>query len=102
MWTSGTGPRTEGSFILVLGCGGLISAADNWIVAPILPSIADSLGISVAQAALILTAYMIPYGLMQPVHGHISEGYGRLRLLRGLMLGLVCGTRGCARSPSFL
>lgn len=102
MRTSRTGPRTEGSFILVLGCGGLISAADNWIVAPILPSIADSLGISVAQAALILTAYMIPYGLMQPVHGHISEGYGRLRLLRGLMLGLVCGTLGCALSPSFL
>jgi len=80
----------------------LVSAADNWIVAPILPSIADGLGVSVAQAAMVLAAYMIPYGLMQPVLGHLSEGYGRLQLLRRLMLGLALGTLGCALSPSFL
>jgi len=94
--------RSLQRLVLVLGCGGLVSAADNWIVAPILPSIADSLGVSVAQAAMVLAAYMIPYGLMQPVHGHLSEKYGRVRLLRWLMLGLAFGTFGCALSPSFL
>ncbi|PPQ26131.1 hypothetical protein CCR94_23130 [Rhodoblastus sphagnicola] len=93
---------TRDNLVLALGCGGLVSAADNWIVAPILPSIAEGLGVSVAQAALVLAAYMIPYGLMQPVHGYFSEGYGRLRLLRKLMLGLAFGTVGCALSPSFL
>jgi predicted MFS family arabinose efflux permease len=57
------------SFVWILGSTGLISAADNWIVAPILPSIAASFHVSVAQVAWILTAYMIPYGFMQPVHG---------------------------------
>lgn len=94
--------RTPYAFVLVLGCGGLISAADNWIVAPILPSIADGLGVQVAQAAMVLAAYMIPYGLMQPVHGYLSEGYGRLRLLRLLMLGLAFGTLACALAPTFL
>lgn len=97
---SNIGP-THTILVLVLGCGGFISAADNWIVAPILPSIAEGLHVSVAQTALILAAYMIPYGIMQPVHGHVSEAYGRLWLLRRLVLGLAVGTLGCSLSPSF-
>jgi predicted MFS family arabinose efflux permease len=90
------------SFVWILGSAGLISAADNWIVAPVLPSIAAGFHVSVAQAAWILTAYMIPYGFMQPVHGFFSERWGRVWLLRRLMLGLTAGTMGCALSPSLV
>jgi predicted MFS family arabinose efflux permease len=90
------------SFVWILGSAGLISAADNWIVAPVLPSIAANFHVSVAQAAWILTAYMIPYGFMQPVHGYFSERWGRVWLLRRLMLGLAAGTLGCALSPSLV
>ena len=56
-----------------------------------------------SQGAMILAAYMIPYGAMQLVHGHFSEAYGRIRLLRlWLMLGVAFGTIGCALSPSFV
>jgi predicted MFS family arabinose efflux permease len=88
--------------VLLLGCGGLISAADNWIVAPLLPQIAAGFGASVASAALVLTSYMIPYGLVQPLHGHLSERFGRLRLLRVLLAGLAISTLACAAAPSLL
>lgn len=86
--------------VLLLGCGGLISAADNWIVAPLLPQIAAGLDVSVANAALVLTSYMIPYDLLQPLHGHLSERFGRLRLLRVLLAGLAISTLACAAAPS--
>jgi predicted MFS family arabinose efflux permease len=92
----------DSSFVWILGSAGLISAADNWIVAPVLPSIAAGFHVSVARAAWILTAYMIPYGFMQPVHGFFSERWGRVWLLRRLVLGLTVGTLGCALSPSLV
>jgi len=98
----GSAPQGNAVLVFVLGCGGLVSAADNWIVAPILPSISDGLNVSIAQGAMVLTAYMIPYGAMQPVHGYLSERCGRVRLLRWLMLGLALGTIGCALSPSLI
>ncbi len=98
----GSAPGGNAATVFILGCGGLVSAADNWMVAPILPSICDGLNVSIAQGAMILTAYMIPYGAMQPVHGYLSERCGRVRLLRWLMLGLTLGTIGCALSPSLI
>jgi len=83
------------ALVPVLGFAGLISAADNWIVAPILPSIANGLHVSIAQAAWTLTAYLIPYGIMQPVHGYLSQRWGKAWLLRRLLAGLALGTVGC-------
>ena len=90
----------RGDFVWILGYAGLISAADNWIVAPVLPSVAAGIHVSIPQASAILTAYMIPYGFMQPVHGYFSERRGRAWLLHRLVLGLALGTLGCALSPS--
>ncbi len=95
-------PREYSAMVFILGCGGLVSAADNWVVATILPSIADGLRVSIAQGATILTAYLVPYGVMQPLHGYFSERFGRVRLLRWLMLGIALGTVGCALSPSLI
>jgi predicted MFS family arabinose efflux permease len=94
--------RADTAFVGILGFAGLISAADNWIVAPILPSIAGGLRVSIAQAAGVLTAYMIPYGIMQPVHGYWSERWGKAWLLVRLAAGLALGTAGCALARSFL
>lgn len=97
-----TSSRENTVLVWILGCAGLVSAADNWIVVPILPSISDGLGVSIAKGAMILTAYMIPYGVLQPVHGYLSERCGRLKLLRWLMIGLGFGMAGCACSSSLV
>ena len=86
--------------VVVLGFCGLVSAVDNWFVSPALPAIANTLAVAPTAAAIILTAYLVPYGALQPVCGRIGDGVGRLRLLRIIVLGLCAGTFLCALAPS--
>ena len=81
---------------MTLGFCGLVSAADNWFVSPALPAIANTLAIAPAAATVVLTAYMLPYGLLQPVSGSAADALGRLRMLRIIVLGLGVGTVLCA------
>ncbi len=86
--------------VVTLGFCGLVSAADNWFVSPALPAIAQTLAVAPTAAMIILTAYMLPYGALQPVCGAIGDAVGRLRLLRVIVLGLCAGTLLCAVAPS--
>jgi predicted MFS family arabinose efflux permease len=90
------------NMVLLLGFAGFISAADNWIVAPILPAIAAGFDVSIARVAVILTAYMIPYGVMQPVYGFLSDRWGKARVLQRIVAGLALGTLGCATASSLM
>lgn len=86
--------------ILRLGVAGFISAADNWVVSPILPAIANGFNVPISQAGVILTAYLIPYGIMQPVYGYFSDCWGKAKLLRYIAAGLALGTFGCYMADS--
>lgn len=86
----------------ILGLAGFVSAADNWFVAPSLSAIADNFGKSVAATGGILTAYMIPYGFLQPIYGFFGDQCDKVRLLRGIVIGLAIGTAGSALSGSLL
>lgn len=86
--------------VVTLGFCGLVSAADNWFVSPALPSIAHTLAVAPTAAAIVLTAYLLPYGALQPVCGRLGDGVGRLRLLRIIVLGLCVGTFLCAVVPN--
>lgn len=55
------------SVVITLGFCGLVSAADNWFVSPALPAIAQTLAVAPSVAAVVLTAYLVPYGMLQPV-----------------------------------
>lgn len=92
--------RAQLHVVAVLGFCGLVSAADNWFVSPALPAIARGLSVLPAAATVVLTAYMVPYGALQPVCGAIADRVGRLRLLRAIVLGLCAGTVLCAAVPS--
>lgn len=88
------------SLILKLGIAGFISAADNWVISPILPAIASGFDVSISQAGVILTAYLIPYGVMQPVYGFLSDCWGKAKLLQLIVVGLALGTIGCFAANS--
>jgi len=85
----------------ILGFAGFISAADNWIVSPILPVLAEEFGVSIFKAGMILTAYLIPYGIMQPVHGYVADRKGKATVLCRIVYGLAACTLACALSTSF-
>ena len=86
--------------VITLGFCGLVSAADNWFVSPALPAIAQALAVLPSAAAIILTAYLVPYGLLQPVCGAIGDAVGRIRLLRIIVMGLALSTFLCAAAPN--
>ncbi len=67
--------------VLVLGLAGFIVMADNWVVSPLLPSIAASLGSEVAAAGVLIAAYMLPFGLFQLAFGPIADRFGKLRTI---------------------
>ena len=86
--------------VVTLGFCGLVSAADNWFVSPALPAIAQALSVLPSMAAIVLSAYLVPYGLLQPVCGAIGDAVGRLRLLRIIVMGLAVSTVVCAFAPT--
>lgn len=86
--------------VYTLGFCGLVSAADNWFVSPALPAIANALGVAASATAIVLTAYLVPYGLLQPVCGTLGDRFGRLRVLRVIVTGLAAGTFLCAVAPT--
>ena len=86
--------------VYTLGFCGLVSAADNWFVSPALPAIASALGVAASAATIVLTAYLLPYGLLQPVCGTLGDRFGRLRVLHVIVAGLAAGTFLCAVAPS--
>ena len=86
--------------VYTLGFCGLVSAADNWFVSPALPAIANALGVAASATAIVLTAYLVPYGLLQPVCGTLGDRFGRLRVLRVIVTGLAVGSFLCSVAPT--
>jgi len=73
------------SLVLLLGLAGFIVMADNWVVSPILPAIAQSVGVPAAGAGVLIAAYMLPFGLFQLVFGPLADRFGKSRIIVGTL-----------------
>lgn len=82
--------------MLILGLAGFVVMADNWVVSPILPSISNDIGVTVARAALIITAYMLPFGLFQLVFGYLADRFGKRQVISSAMIFFTISTGLCA------
>lgn len=87
---------------LVLALGGAIFMVnlDSRVIAPLLPTIAGDFHTSVSSAGILITAYMLPYGLFQLVYGPLSERFGKVRVATIAMLIFSVGTAACGLSSS--
>lgn len=84
-----------------LGFGGFLVNADNRAIAPMLPAIALSLHVSSASAALLVTAYSIPYGLFQLVYGPIADRIGKVNTILAAVTLFAVGTVACGLVDTF-
>jgi len=82
--------------LLILGLAGFVVMADNWVVSAILPSISKDIGVDVARAALIITAYMVPFGLFQLIFGYLADKFGKRQVISFSMVFFTVGTALCA------
>ena len=85
----------ESRLILILGMAGFVVMADNWVVSPILPAIAGSIQVSPVKAGLIISAYMIPFGLFQLIFGPLADRYGKHLVVSLSMTLFTVGTALC-------
>jgi predicted MFS family arabinose efflux permease len=76
----------KNKLIILLGIAGFIVMADNWVVSPILPSISQNLNIDVGSAGLLITAYMIPFGIFQIIFGPLADKYGKKQVITFSMI----------------
>lgn len=80
----------------LLGAAAFIVIADVRVIDPLLHIIADEFGTGVGSAAIIVTAYTVPYGLFQLVYGPLGDSVGKLRVMTAAMAAFAVGTAGCA------
>lgn len=78
--------------MLILGLAGFTVMADNWVVSPILPAIAQTIGVPVTSAGLLITAYMIPFGLFQLIFGPLADRFGKRQVLNFAMFFFTFAT----------
>jgi predicted MFS family arabinose efflux permease len=73
---------------------------DAYIVAAVLPAIADDLGESIASVGLLASAYALPTALLSPLLGPISDRRGRrFAMLLGLTV-FAGAAAACVLAPS--
>ena len=76
---------SEGPRLLQLAA--FFSSFDRFVIAPMLLTIAASLGASLTEVAATASLYYLLYGLMQPVWGMLSDRLGRVRVMRLTLFG---------------
>src|SRR5581483_1292974 len=68
---------------------------------PVIPLIADGLHVEPATAALLSTAFTLPYALVQPLLGALADMFSKAKLMLLCMALVTAATIVCAFAPSF-
>jgi predicted MFS family arabinose efflux permease len=86
------GPAASPGTLPLLTALAVLVQIDVRLMTPLLPTIAGSLGTSVAALGLAMTLYMLPYGLCQLLYGPLADRLGGVRVIRTAALGFAAGT----------
>ncbi|TDC06572.1 MFS transporter [Nonomuraea longispora] len=70
-----------------LSVSSFVSSFDRFAVTPMLVLIARDLEVSLAASVTAASGYYLAYGLSQPLWGLLSDRFGRVRVMRGALLG---------------
>ena len=80
-------PREFSGGPRLLQLAAFFSSFDRFAIAPMLLTIAASLGASLTEVAATASLYYLFYGLMQPAWGMLSDRLGRVRVMRLTLFG---------------
>ena len=79
--TSSEAGETPTRAIAVLALASFASAANLRICDPLLPQMADELGVTIGTAAMVVTAFALAYGVSQVVVGPLADARGKLNVV---------------------
>jgi predicted MFS family arabinose efflux permease len=72
---------SQGTLLLVLGLTGFASNIALRILDPIVPLLAREFSVGVTTAALLASAFTLPYALGQPILGPLGDAKGKARVM---------------------
>jgi predicted MFS family arabinose efflux permease len=76
-----------------------LTGTETYLVSPLLPEIAPSLGVAIASAAMIVPAYALVYAVASPPLGIFSDRWPRKRSAIAGSIVFLVGNIGCAIAP---
>jgi MFS family permease len=83
-----------------LYAGGFLGPFGGAMLVALIPNVAEGLDASVAQVAAAITAYMVPFALLQLVSGTVAERLGPRRVVRGGYVAFGLAALACAVVPN--
>ena len=94
-------PNDQRALLWALGAAVFMVNLDGRVIAPLLPTLSAELGVSIARAGWLVSAYMVPYGLFQLTFGPLADRYGKITVCTHALLAFSIGTACCGLWPSF-
>jgi len=85
---------------LPLYAGGFLGPFGGGMLVALIPPVANDLDTTVGLVAIAITAYMVPFAVLQLVSGTIGERLGAGRVVRAGYIGYGAAALGCALAPS--
>ncbi len=67
---------------------------------PAFRAMADDFDVTSAEMQLVVSAYLVAFGVMSPFHGPLSDALGRRPVIVGGVLLYAAASVGCALSPN--
>lgn len=89
--TSAIAAQTRYS-ILLLSCATFASMATQRICDAMLPELSRIFGVTIAQAAQVVSVFAVVYGLAQLLHGPLGDRYGKFWLITWATLACSLGS----------
>ena len=86
--------------VFLLSLAAFASAASMRATDTLLPQLAAEFSTTAGNAAAVVTAFAVSYGLLQAVYGPLGDRYGKYRLVCATTLASALGTFACAWSPT--
>lgn len=86
---------------VALAIGMFAIGTDSFVVAGILPSVAEDLRVDVPTSAELITAYALAYAILSPVIASVAGRASRKALLIGGLAVFVAGNIGTGLAPTF-
>jgi predicted MFS family arabinose efflux permease len=93
-------PKGSHGGLPLLQLAAFFSSFDRFAVAPMLVTIAASLGAPLSEVAATASLYYLLYGVMQPVWGMLSDRVGRVRVMRLTLFGATLAGVISALAPN--
>jgi predicted MFS family arabinose efflux permease len=86
--------------LFVLGMAAFMVQADARVIDPLLHVISRDFHTTPPAAAVVISAYALPYGLFQLLYGPVGDRVGKIRVMAACLTVFSFGTFACAFVPS--